>query len=90
MKSTLHPAQELSTEIKLGMVQAFKRLDTVNLNLQIHSILCSSAMGRRAHLEMSRFSWTNLTLARVSAVSSIAWLKPFSPPGFDRGQPSKC
>ena len=30
--------------------------------------------------EISRFSCTNLTLASVSADSSMAWLKPFSPP----------
>ena len=41
---------------------------------------CSSA-----HLLISRFSCTNLTFARVSADSSIAWLKPFSPPGRRRG-----
>lgn len=29
---------------------------------------------------MSFFSWINLTLARDSAASSMAWLKPFSPP----------
>jgi len=32
------------------------------------------------NFEMSRFSCTNLTLASVSALSSMAWLKPFSPP----------
>lgn len=32
------------------------------------------------HLPMSFFSWMNLTLERTSAESSIAWLKPFSPP----------
>lgn len=32
------------------------------------------------NLEMRRFSWTNLTFARAPAESSIAWLKPFSPP----------
>lgn len=31
-------------------------------------------------LPMSFFSWMNLTLDRTSADSSIAWLKPFSPP----------
>lgn len=36
------------------------------------------------HLLISRFSCTNLTLASVSADSSIAWLKPFSPPGTGR------
>ena len=34
------------------------------------------------NLEIRRFSWTNLTLARASAESSMAWLKPFSPPGL--------
>ena len=29
---------------------------------------------------ISFFSWMNLTLPSVSAASSIAWLKPFSPP----------
>jgi hypothetical protein len=31
-------------------------------------------------LWMSFFSWTNLTFESDSAASSIAWLKPFSPP----------
>ena len=32
------------------------------------------------YLEISFFSCTNLTFESVSAESSIAWLKPFSPP----------
>ena len=32
------------------------------------------------YLEMSFFSCTNLTFCSVSEESSIAWLKPFSPP----------
>ncbi len=35
---------------------------------------------RGAYLEMSRFSMTNLTFDKVSALSSMAWLNPFSPP----------
>ena len=35
-----------------------------------------------AHFEMRRFSCTNFTFARVSALSSMAWLKPFSPPAW--------
>jgi hypothetical protein len=33
------------------------------------------------NLLISRFSCTNLTLLSMSAASSMAWLKPFSPPG---------
>lgn len=37
---------------------------------------------RNAYFEMSRFSMTNLTFDKVSALSSMAWLKPFSPPAL--------
>ncbi len=37
------------------------------------------------NLEIRRFSWTNLTLASASAESSMAWLKPFSPPFWGGG-----
>lgn len=55
-----------------------------------------------SHLLISRFSCTNFTLASVSADSSIAWLKPFSPPvrtgrqaggctsGLEKGKRFRC
>ena len=41
----------------------------------------ATASTAEPHLLISRFSCTNLTFASVSADSSMAWLKPFSPPG---------
>ena len=34
----------------------------------------------KQNLQINFFSWINLTFCRSSATSSIAWLKPFSPP----------
>uniref|UniRef100_A0A2P2L101 Uncharacterized protein n=1 Tax=Rhizophora mucronata TaxID=61149 RepID=A0A2P2L101_RHIMU len=32
------------------------------------------------YFPIKRFSWINFTFDRISADSSMAWLKPFSPP----------
>ena len=41
------------------------------------------------NLLMRRFSWTNFTFASVSDDSSMAWLKPFSPPASHQRCPQQ-
>jgi hypothetical protein len=51
---------------------------------ELSAVALPSLPSSSAHLLISRFSCTNFTLASVSADSSMAWLKPFSPPGEKR------